>query len=75
MTEKEYLLHAFESEMIPKIYGFCRLKLNNQADAEDLAQDICLEVIKSINSQKQIENLNAFVWSVSNHLFFNLLRR
>lgn len=75
LTEKEYLLHAFESEMIPKIYGFCRLKLNNQADAEDLAQDICLEVIKSINSQKQIENLNAFVWSVSNHLFFNLLRR
>lgn len=75
MTEKEYLLYAFENEMLPKIYGFCRLKMNDVSDAEDLAQDICLEVLKSINSGKHIENLNAFVWSVSNHMFFNLLRK
>ena len=75
MTEKEYLLHAFEKEMLPKIYGFCRLKTNDVSEAEDLAQDICLEVLKSINSGKSIENLNAFVWSVSNHMFFNLLRK
>lgn len=75
MTEKEYLLHAFEKEMLPKIYGFCRLKTNDVPEAEDLAQDICLEVLKSINSGKSIENLNAFVWSVSNHMFFNLLRK
>ncbi|MBR6507305.1 MAG: RNA polymerase sigma factor [Clostridia bacterium] len=75
MTEKEYLLHAFEKEMLPKIYGFCRLKTNDVSEAEDLSQDICLEVLKSINSGKRIENLNAFVWSISNHMFFNMLRK
>lgn len=75
MTEKETLLRAFEKEMIPKIYGFCRVKLNTVEDAEDLSQDICLEVLQAIHSDKQIENLNAFVWSVSNHLFYNWLRK
>ncbi len=75
MTEKETLLYIFEQEMLPKIYGFCRQKLNTTEDAEDLSQDICLEVLKAINAGKQIENLNAFVWSISNHMFYNWLRK
>lgn len=75
MTEKETLLRIFEKEMIPKIYGFCKVKLNTVEDAEDLSQDICLEVLQAINSNKQIENLNAFVWSVSVHMFYNWLRK
>ena len=75
MTEKEALLQAFERDMISKVYGFCRLKLSSVSDAEDLSQDICLEVIKSIHAGKQIENLNAYVWKISNHMFFNWLRK
>ena len=75
MTEKENLLCVFEKEMISKIYGFCRIKLNTVEDAEDLSQDICLEVLQAISAERQIENLNAFVWSVSNHMFYNWLRK
>ena len=74
MTEKDAILLAFEKEMIPKIYGFCRMKLRSEADIEDLSQDICLEVLKSIHSGKKIDNLNAYVWKISNHMFFNYLR-
>ncbi len=75
MTEKESLLLAFENEILPKIYGFCKLKMSTDADAEDLSQDICLEVLKAIHSSKQIENFNAFVWSVSNHTLCNWMRK
>lgn len=74
MTDTERLLHTFETEMIPKIYGFCRLKMNTVEDAEDLSQDICMEVLRAIRQGKAIENLNAFVWSVSNHRLCNALR-
>ncbi|MHB8964213.1 MAG: RNA polymerase sigma factor, partial [Saccharofermentanales bacterium] len=46
----------------------------SKEDAEDLAQDITLEILKAINSNKPIENFNAFTWSVSNHTFFKWLR-
>ncbi|MGM9637555.1 MAG: RNA polymerase sigma factor [Eubacteriales bacterium] len=75
MTEDERLLAVFENEMLPKIYGFCRMKMTTSEDAEDLAQDICLEIVRTIRTGKPIDNLNAFVWSVSNHMFYNLLRR
>ena len=75
MTEQEALLRVFETEMIPKIYGFCRVKLGAVEDAEDLSQDICLEVLQAIHAGKEIGNLNAFVWSVSNHMFYNWLRK
>ena len=75
MTNKDAMLHAFENEMISKIYGFCRMKLSTDADVEDLSQDICLEVLKSIHSGKEIDNLNAYVWKISNHMFFNFLRK
>lgn len=75
MTNKKQYLELFESEYLPKIYGFCRFKTNTEEDADDLSQDIAVEVIKAINTGKEIENMNAFVWSVSNHMFFNFLRK
>jgi len=75
MTDKEAMLQAFERDMISKIYGFCRQKLNSPEDAEDLSQDICVEVLKSIRAGKEINNLNAYVWKISNHMFFNWLRK
>lgn len=60
----------FEEEYLDKIFGFCCQKTNSKADAEDLASQITLEVWKTIHAEKQIENLGAFVWSVSNHIFF-----
>lgn len=69
------MLHILETELIPKIYGSCRLKPNSEHDAEDLTQDICLELGRAIHSGKQIGNFNAFARSVSNHKFFHWLRR
>lgn len=74
MTEQE-LLTLLETEYMAKILGFSYQKLKNHAEAEDMASDITLEVIKVIRSGKKIENFNALVWSISNHVFFKRLRK
>lgn len=61
-------------EYLSKILGFCYQKVNSKEDAEDLAQEITLEVLKAMRGGKQIENLNAFIWSVTNHTFCKWLR-
>ena len=73
MIEKE-TIEQFEQEYLSKILGFSYQKTNNREDAEDLASEIALEVWKSIHAKKDIENFNAFVWSVSNHTFYKWLR-
>ena len=67
-------LEQFEKEYLAKVLGFCYQKVNTREDAEDLSSEISLEVLKAINSGKSIENLGAFVWSVSNHTFLKWLR-
>ena len=74
MTEQE-LLTLLETEYMAKILGFSYQKLKNHAEAEDMASDITLEVLKVIRSRKKIENFNALVWSISNHVFFKWLRK
>lgn len=67
-------LKRFEEEYMDKVLGFCYQKVNNRENAEDLSVEITLEVLRAIRSGKEIENLGAFVWSVSNHTFFKWLR-
>ena len=67
-------VHILECEYLPKILGFAYLKMNTKEEAEDLSQDIALQLLSAINSGKHIDNWNAFVWSVSNNTFFKRLR-
>ena len=73
--EKKDVLDSLANELLPKIHGFCRLKLGADDEAEDLAQDICAEVLRSVRKGAEIENLPAFVWKVSNRQYYNWLRK
>lgn len=68
------ILHLLEEEYFDKILGFCFLKMNTREEAEDLAQDIALELLKTVRSGKTVDNLGAFIWRVSNNIFLKRLR-
>jgi RNA polymerase sigma factor (sigma-70 family) len=74
MTNRKEAMQLLEIEYISKILGFCFIKVNSKEEAENLAQDIVLQVLKSINAYHQIENFNALVWSIANHTFYKWLR-
>ena len=68
------LLALFQNEYLPKIYSFARIKLNNLHESDELASEIILQIVKYIRRGKIIENMNAFVWKVSNNTLCKLLR-
>ncbi len=74
MTTQE-LLTLLEQEYLAKILGFAYQKVQDRTEAEELASDITLEIVKTIRKGREIENFNALVWSISNHVFFNYLRK
>ncbi len=75
MADIEKLFYDFEKEYLPKIFGFCIIKMNNNTEAEELAQEISLQVIRTLRSGKKIENMNALIWKISNYTFCKYLRR
>ncbi len=61
---------------LDKILYFAYAKTNNIQDAEDLAQDIVIEVIKSFSSQNiEITNVAAYIAKISQNVFFKKLRQ
>jgi len=72
---QDELLALLQEEYLPKIYGFARMKLSSAHDADDLAGEITLQLVRHIRRGGGIENMNAFVWRVSNNMFFKYLRR
>ena len=74
MTESD-ILRLLETDYFDKILGFCCLRMNTREEAEDLAQDIVLELLKILRRGQTIDSLGAFCWRVSNNLFLKRLRQ
>ena len=66
------------AELISRYMKLIWVKANTMAnavvDAEDLAQEIVLQLLLSLQKGTEIANINAFVWSVSQHTFCKWLR-
>lgn len=74
MTESD-ILRLLADEYFDKILGFCYIRMNTREEAEDLAQDISLELIKLVRRGQNIDNLGAFCRRVSENLFLKRLRQ
>ncbi len=72
MNDKQY-----EDEIIrflEPVLGFCLKRLDNRADAEDLAGEIILSVLEGLKIY-EIQSLDAWVWRVAHNRYANFLKR
>lgn len=63
------------SKYAKKIYGFAYSKTHNLHDAEDLSQNILLELCKIDFDSRQIENMDAFIYRVCKYTWSNFVRK
>ncbi|MBJ6364018.1 RNA polymerase sigma factor [Paenibacillus sp. GCM10012307] len=60
---------------IKPIFGFALNRVKQRAEAEDLAQEILLQLIKSAASDASIHNFEAYVWTVARYTWVNWLKK
>lgn len=65
MTREEY----FCSEYMSKIYFYCLKKTGNETQAENLAGEISLEILKALNKGVLIQHFEGFVWKVARNRY------
>lgn len=71
MTREEY----FCSEYLKSIYYFCIKKTNSETEAEDLAGEISLEILKALNKGILIEHFEGFVWKIARNRYAHWAER
>lgn len=60
MNDKEDLIEQLIVQM-DKVFFYCVKRCNNRIDAEDLSQDIILDIIININKGIKIENFDFYI--------------
>lgn len=56
-------------QYMPKIYGFAIKKAFSYEEAEELSSDIVTAVYLSLLSEKEIRNLDGYIWRISEHVY------
>lgn len=68
MNDKEDLIEQLIVQM-DKVFFYCVKRCNNRIDAEDLSQDIILDIIININKGIKIENFDFYIWKICKNHF------
>ena len=71
----EKWLHEKIAEISRTIYSYCRAKTPSQQDAEDLSQDILLELMKSVDNIRNDKAFYAFMWGVAGNVYKQWCRK
>jgi RNA polymerase sigma factor (sigma-70 family) len=66
---RDKLVQDFVDNYMEKIFYFCLKKTNNRLDAEDLTQDIALNVIDGLNKGTIPNNYSAWVWQIARNVY------
>ena len=65
----ESQLYEQITEVSKTIFSFCLTKTSNCQDAEDLSQDIILELFKSVNNIRDDKAFYGFMWAVAENVY------
>lgn len=66
---EKYELDSKITDAAKSILSYCTARTSTQADAEDLAQDIIVELYKSIDNLKNDAAFYGFMWSVAGNVY------
>ncbi|MBQ7322720.1 MAG: sigma-70 family RNA polymerase sigma factor [Clostridia bacterium] len=63
------LIREFAESYMEKLFYFCLKKTGNQTEAEDLTQDIALQVIVALNRGAEPTSFSAWVWQIARNRY------
>ncbi len=69
MTDREALINNLMENHLERIFYFCLRKTTNAYEAEDLASDILLNILTSLNRGTAPRMFDAWVWTVARNRY------
>lgn len=69
--KEEFIDSLINGGMMDNIYGYAYKRCFSKDEAEELCQEIITEVLFAFSSERDISNLNAYIWQVANNTYIN----
>ena len=66
---RDRLINEFAESYMEKLFYFCLKKTENNIEAEDLTQDIALQIITALNKGTLPTSFSAWVWQIARNRY------
>ena len=66
---RERMIQEFADNYMEKLFYFCLKKTGNQIEAEDLTQEIALQIITALNKGAIPTSFSAWVWQIARNCY------
>ena len=66
---RDRLINEYTENYMEKLFYFCLKKTGNNAEAEDLTQDISLQIITALNKGTIPTSFSAWVWQIARNRY------
>ena len=66
---RDMLINEFTENYMEKLFYFCLKKTGNNIEAEDLTQDVVLQIITALNKGTIPTNFSAWVWQIARNRY------
>ena len=66
---RDWLISAFAEKHMESLFYFCLKKTGNHIEAEDLTQDIALQIIAALNKGTIPTSFSAWVWQIARNRY------
>ena len=66
---RDRLINEFAENYMEKLFYFCLKKTGNQVEAEDLTQEIALQIITALNKGTIPTSFSAWVWQIARNCY------
>ena len=68
-------INRYIEETAKTVFSYCLARTNSKEEAEDLSQDILLEILKSACNLRDDKAFYNFMWAVANNVYKNWCRK
>ena len=72
---EQVIIHKHIEETAKTVFSYCLARTNSKEEAEDLSQDILLEILKSSCNLRDERAFYNFMWAVANNVYKNWCRK
>lgn len=66
---KDKLINEFSENYVEKLFYFCLKKTGNQDEADDLTQDITLQIVAALNKGTVPDSFSAWIWQIARNRY------
>ena len=66
---KKDLLKIIDNDLLDKLFGFCYVRTKDSLEAEELCSDIVFALVKSAQTEGEIESPYPFIWRTARNVY------